>query len=72
MQNLGKDQSLAALAAVAALINDTSSRIVFVRFLGELKTPKGHFEINWPLEEDKKDPYFLDDIKPKRPLWYIK
>ena len=25
-------------------------RIVFVRFLGELKTPKRHFEINWPLE----------------------
>ena len=20
-------------------------------FLGELKTPKGHFEINWPLEK---------------------
>ena len=27
----------------------TSSRIVFVRFLEELKTPKRHFEINWPL-----------------------
>ena len=27
----------------------TSSRIVFVRFLEELKTPKEHFEINWPL-----------------------
>ena len=26
----------------------TSSRIVFVRFLEELKTPKRHFEINWP------------------------
>ena len=26
-----------------------SSRIVFVRFLGELKTQKRHFEINWPL-----------------------
>ena len=25
----------------------TSSQIVFVRFLGELKTPKRHFEINW-------------------------
>ena len=25
---------------------DTSSRIVFVLFLGELKTPKRHFEIN--------------------------
>ena len=28
----------------------TSSRIVFVRFLGELKTLKRHFEINWPLK----------------------
>ena len=28
----------------------TWSRIVFVRFLGELKTPKRHFEINWPLK----------------------
>ena len=31
----------------------TSSRIVFVRFLGELKTPKRHFEINWPLVVSK-------------------
>ena len=29
--------------------NGTSSWIVFVHFLGELKTPKRHFEINWPL-----------------------
>ena len=29
---------------------DTSGRIVSVRFLEELKTPKRHFEINWPLE----------------------
>ena len=28
----------------------TSSRIVFVRFLEELKTPKSPFEINWPLK----------------------
>ena len=28
----------------------TSSRIVFIRFLGELKTLKRHFEINWPLK----------------------
>ena len=28
------------------LYYDTSSRIVFVPFLEELKTPKGHFEIN--------------------------
>ena len=27
----------------------TSSRIVFVHCLGELKTSKRHFEINWPL-----------------------
>ena len=27
----------------------TSSRIIFVSFLGELKTPKRHFKINWPL-----------------------
>ena len=27
----------------------TSSRIVFVRFLGELKISKRRFEINWPL-----------------------
>ena len=27
----------------------TPSRIVFVRFLGELKRLKRHFEINWPL-----------------------
>ena len=30
----------------------TSSRIVFVRFLGELKTSERHFEINWPLNRD--------------------
>ena len=27
----------------------TSCQIVFVCFLGELKTTKRHFEINWPL-----------------------
>ena len=27
----------------------TSSRIIFVRFLEELKTKKRHFEIHWPL-----------------------
>ena len=32
----------------------TSNWIVFVRFLGELKTPKRHFEINWPLELNRK------------------
>ena len=29
--------------------HDTSGRIVFVHFLEELKTPKRHFEIDWPL-----------------------
>ena len=35
----------------------TSSPIVFIHFLGELKTQKWHFEINWPLVVDrsKKD-----------------
>ena len=28
----------------------TSCRFVFVRFLEELKIPKRHFEINWPLQ----------------------
>ena len=28
----------------------TSSRIVFVHFLGEVETPKRHLEINWPLD----------------------
>ena len=32
---------------------DTSGRIVFVRFLEELKTPKRHFEINCPLAGNK-------------------
>jgi hypothetical protein len=30
----------------------TSSRIVFVHFLGELKTPKRYFEINLPLSAE--------------------
>ena len=30
----------------------TSSRIVFIPFLGELKTPKRDFEIKWPLAPD--------------------
>ena len=28
---------------------DTSGRLVFVRFWKKLKTPRRHFEINWPL-----------------------
>ena len=32
----------------------TLSPIVFVPFLGELKTPKRHFEINWPLPVSRK------------------
>ena len=31
----------------------TSSRIVFVRFLGVLKTQKRHFKMNWPLHRPK-------------------
>ena len=33
---------------------DTSSWLVFVRFLEELKTPERHFEINWPLADLKQ------------------
>ena len=33
----------------------TSSWIVFVHVLGELKTPKRHFEINLPLSTQEKD-----------------
>ena len=38
--------------------NSTRGTIVvksnfFVRFFGELKIPKRHFEINWPLEEEE-------------------
>ena len=37
-------------------IRDTSSQIVFVYFLEELKTPKRHFKIYWPLsiEESRR------------------
>ena len=42
----------------------TSSRIVFVCFLGELKTPKRHFEINWPLKWDVQ-------INDKVLIWYM-
>ena len=38
----------------------TSSRTVFICFLEELKSPKRHFEINWPLGcfiEDQKKRY---------------
>ena len=31
----------------------TSSRIVFVRFLGELKTPKRHLKVNYPLAKPR-------------------
>ena len=37
----------------------TSSRIVFVRFLGELKIPKRHFEINWPVPESRNSLYYF-------------
>ena len=35
----------------------TSSWIVFVRFLKNLKTPKRHFEINWPLQKSIKNDF---------------
>ena len=38
------------LQYIAIYYNGTLSQIVFVRFLGELKTPKRHFEIKWPLK----------------------
>ena len=34
----------------------TSSQIVFIRFSGELKTPKRHFKINWSLLRGWKTP----------------
>ena len=46
----------------------TSSRIVFVRFLKELKTPKRHFEINWPLSSTLNN----DDLNEEMPLILIK
>ena len=32
---------------------DTSGRLVFVRFLRKLTTPRNHFEIDWPLRDKK-------------------
>ena len=46
----------------------TSNRIVFVRFLGELKSPKRHFEINWPLEKIKLFQKLIDQ-RLKLHLW---
>ena len=37
---------LSIFVAFLVSMSFTSSRIVTVRFLGELKTPKRHFEIN--------------------------
>ena len=37
--------------------HSTVSWIFFVRFLEELKTPNGHFEINWPLEQKSKNEF---------------
>ena len=43
----------------------TSSRVVFVRFLGELKAPSRQFEINWALQITKTKEIFreIDDNK---------
>ena len=44
--------------------NDTSVRLVFVRFLEELKTPKSPFEIKWPLNgHSSTDSVALVDLK---------
>ena len=54
----------------------TSSRIVFVLFLGELKTPKRHFEINWPLvikRFDREPSYFsLYNLCQNFHVWHSK
>ena len=42
-------------ARIRLYYNDTSGRIVFVRFLEELKTTNRLFEINWPLNSDRKN-----------------
>jgi ADP-dependent phosphofructokinase/glucokinase len=65
---------------------NTSIWIVFVRFLGELKTPKRHFEINWPLkrgisfnEQRFSNEYFeydfvedLETVIPAWKAWFVK
>ena len=33
---------------------------IFIRFLGELKVPKRHFEINWPLETLNNNDFFYN------------
>ena len=49
----------------------TSSRIVFVRFLGELKTPKRHFEINWPLASQLSRSYDYRAAKGRKPNTHL-
>ena len=44
-----KGQLISKGLFLSSILPKKSSWIVFVRFLGELKTPKRHFEINWPL-----------------------
>ena len=39
------------ISKLTDLYYGNSSRNVFVRFLGELKKPKRHLEINWPLTQ---------------------
>ena len=40
---------------------DRSKVFFFIRFLGELKTPQRHFEINWPLEYNEWKKVFLSN-----------
>ena len=56
----------------------TSCRFVFIRFLGELKTPKRHFEINWPLlsqapnlntEKNMLASFVMTNLLSKRKSW---
>ena len=50
----------------------TSSRIVFVRFLGEVKTPKINFETNWPLARNViKWGDFVRLLWPSQNIWTL-
>ena len=48
----------------------TSNRIVFVCFLGELKTPKRHFKINWPCKKVWKFLYLRISIFTFLIFWF--
>ena len=49
------------------MVYGTSIRIVFIRCLEELKTPKRHFDINWPLTVPKipQWSHFLQNV-----IWF--